>query len=93
MTQPRIDRRRHLLAYRARAGISGQLDSCICTWPLDKAENGTEHDERCPAHTMILRCSGAITDPPPTQAELDAGAAVIAAMNDYADSIKRSTDA
>lgn len=90
----KVDRKRHLLAFRARMGFVGQLESCICTWPLDHAATATEHDENCPTHRMIERQRGAraSTSPVATQAELDDGAAVIAAMNAWADSVNRSTE-
>ena len=48
-------RARHKEAYRARAGVVGELLSCICTWPLDKCPTLTEHSEFCPVELAKQR--------------------------------------
>ena len=40
-------------AFRERAGIIGALGSCICAWPVVKADTDTEHPEWCVAHRII----------------------------------------
>lgn len=41
--------KRHRAAYEKRAGMVGELLSCICTWPLDvDPTTVTGHDPRCP---------------------------------------------
>lgn len=42
-------------SFRRRAAIIGALQSCICEWPLKRADTSTHHDELCPAHETILQ--------------------------------------
>lgn len=41
-------------AFHERAFIQGQLGSCLCSWPLEKAETESGHPEWCPAHHLLL---------------------------------------
>ncbi len=41
-------------AFRARAGIQAALASCLCAWPIQKAQTASSHPEWCPAHAMHL---------------------------------------
>jgi hypothetical protein len=44
---------RHAEAYRRRAGIVGELLSCICTYPLDVDQlTVSGHDPHCPSEFM-----------------------------------------
>lgn len=47
-------KQRHLDAYRERAGMVGELLSCICCYPLERSDTTTAHDIHCPAHAMII---------------------------------------
>lgn len=48
-------RQRRDEAYRMRAGLVGDLLSCVCEYPLTKAKTSTEHDEHCPTHYAITQ--------------------------------------
>lgn len=41
-------------AFRFRAGVQSALLSCLCAWPLERADTSTGHLETCPAHRHIL---------------------------------------
>jgi hypothetical protein len=41
-------------AYRARAGMIGELATCICTYPLEHFETTSGHHETCAAHAYHL---------------------------------------
>ncbi len=41
-------------AFRIRCGMIGDLASCLCCYPLEKAETSSEHREWCPAHLLHL---------------------------------------
>jgi hypothetical protein len=41
-------------AFRVRAGMQALLLSCLCCYPLVKAETESEHEEWCPAHRQWL---------------------------------------
>ena len=50
---PKPSRAKHLEAYRRRAGMVGELLSCICTYPMDvDASTVSGHDARCPSDAM-----------------------------------------
>jgi hypothetical protein len=50
---PKPALRRHQEAYRARAGLVGELLSCICTYPLDvNPDTASGCDPRCPRERM-----------------------------------------
>jgi hypothetical protein len=42
------------LAYRARSGMIGELESCTCSFPLEHFETSSGHHERCAAHGCHL---------------------------------------
>jgi hypothetical protein len=41
-------------AYRARAGMIGELTSCICSYPLERFDTSSGHHEACAAHLCHL---------------------------------------
>lgn len=57
-------------AFRVRAGMQALLLSCLCCYPLVKAETESEHQEWCPAHRLwhSMRAAKKITatEPQPT---------------------------
>lgn len=46
-------------AFRARALIQGMAGSCLCLWPIVKAETESEHEEWCVAHGIYLSAKAA----------------------------------
>jgi hypothetical protein len=58
-------------AFRARAAIQAALLSCLCAWPLRKAQTASSHPEWCPAHAMHVSAEAArasaeaAEEPPP----------------------------
>jgi hypothetical protein len=49
-------------ARRVRAGMIGVLESCRCTYPMERHPTSTEHDDACPAHWMTLSARAAAGD-------------------------------
>lgn len=43
----------HSNAYRARAGVIGILQSCICAYPVVQEETSSGHSDACPSHLII----------------------------------------
>lgn len=41
-------------AFRERAWLQASLASCLCCYPLAKAETASEHAEWCPSHGLHL---------------------------------------
>lgn len=41
-------------AFRMRAGVIGELQSCLCMYPLQLAPTSTLHADTCPAHFTRL---------------------------------------
>lgn len=54
-----------LSAYQARAGMVGALLSCMCLFPIEKAETSTGHTSWCPAHAMTCTPDERSSLPPP----------------------------
>lgn len=66
-----VDRKRHRVdlpamhrdALRSREQLSRILDSCGCTWPLERHATDTEHHDECPARLMIHAQRARAMDP------------------------------
>lgn len=50
----RITKKLLVEAFRHRAGLIGQLQSCLCAYPLVESDTESKHEEWCPAHLVFL---------------------------------------
>jgi hypothetical protein len=47
-----LDKATMLEAFRVRAATIGELQSCLCCYPLQVADTESHHPEWCPSHAL-----------------------------------------